>query len=90
MGGCNDRGLLGEGGQIVGEDSSVGEAEVVRLAEDDMVEHPDSEDFRSCRQPVGAFAVFPRRYRISGGIIVQEDDGGNPGHPFFADSLLRG
>ena len=69
--------MLGEGVLTphVGEESGVGEAEIIRLAEDDMVEHPDSEDLRRRRQPVGAFAVFPRWVRISRRMVVQEYDG---------------
>jgi hypothetical protein len=55
-GGGNEKGLLREG--FVGEDSGVGEAEVLRFA--DMVEYPVSEDLRGPSQPAGALAVFPR------------------------------
>ena len=64
--------MLGEG---VREHSGVGEAVVIRLAENDVVEHSDPEDLRRSCQPVGAFAVFPRWRRISGRMVMQEYDG---------------
>ncbi len=62
---AKERGLLGEGVQTVGEHSGVGEAEVVRLAEDDVVEHPDAEDLRCFDQTIRAFPVFPGWSRVA-------------------------
>ena len=39
-------GLLDEGVRTVGDNAGVGEAEVLRFTENDMVEYPDSEDLR--------------------------------------------
>lgn len=40
-----------------------------------MVKDSDAEDLRDCRQPIGALAVFPRRHRVSGGMVVEKYDG---------------
>ena len=45
---------------FLGKQSGVGEAVIVGLAEDDVIEHPDAEDLRRRGKPVSAFAVFPR------------------------------
>jgi len=44
---------------FLGEQASVGEAVVVGLAEDNVVEHADAEDFGRFDQAVCAFSVFP-------------------------------
>ena len=69
-GGNKENGFLGEGIEVFGEDSGIGKAEVVRLAEDDVIEHSDSEDLRSRRQPFGALTIFHRGRRVSGGMIM--------------------
>ena len=60
---------------LLGKQSGVGEAVVVGLSEDDVVKHSDAEDFRCFDQAVGSFAVLARRGRISGRMVVQEDNG---------------
>jgi hypothetical protein len=66
MGGKRNGALLWK---RVGEQSGVGEAEVVG-SDYDVVEHPDAEDLRSLNQAVRAIAVFTGRGRISGWMVV--------------------
>ena len=69
------------------EQSGVGEAVVVRFAENDVVENADAEDLRGFDQAVCAVAIFPRGNWISGGMVMNENDrsraGQNSGFPYL-------
>jgi hypothetical protein len=74
-----------EGTVFLGEQSGVGEAEVVGFADYDVVKNADAEDFGRFDQPACAFAVFTRGSGISRGVVMNEDDrsraGQNSGFP---------
>jgi hypothetical protein len=57
-------------GERVGEHSGIGEAIVVRFAEDDVVENADAEDLRGFDQAVGTVAVFTRGSWVARGVIM--------------------
>ena len=63
-----------EGRVLSGEQSGVGEAVIVGLAEDDVVEHADAEDFRCFDQAACALAVFSRGSWVSGRVVMHEHD----------------
>jgi hypothetical protein len=63
-----------EGRIFLGKQAGIGEAVVMALPEDYVVEHTDAEDLRSFNQPVGAIAVLMRGGRVTTRMIVDKDD----------------
>ncbi len=55
-------------------ETRVGEAEVVLMPENDVIEDSDSEDLAGPVEPLSALAVLPAWRRIAGGMIVQENE----------------
>lgn len=60
--------------------AGVGEAVVICIAADDVVEDADAEGGAGLNEPDHAVAIIPAWGGISGRVIVQADDGGAVGH----------
>ena len=52
-----------------------------------MVEHIDAHDHAGRDQPIGEPPVFAARFRIAGGVIVEEHDGGGPSRRGFPEDF---
>ena len=66
--GCERRSVFRRAFEI--EASGVGEAEILGLAADDVIKHADTEYLAGPYEALGAFAVFARRRRVAGNMVV--------------------